>query len=102
MSYGPNALARADVVPAWIKFMNQFRDLMIILLIVTAGLSVYLQDYRTAIILSIIVMVNAIIGYLQEAKAERMLEALEKMVHPSAKVKIAGELREVASEALVP
>ena len=60
-TYGPNALDKTDAIPAWMKFLYQFKDLMILLLIVTALLSFRLQEERTAVILIIIVLANAII-----------------------------------------
>jgi Ca2+-transporting ATPase len=86
--YGDNTIKQVNRASQIVMFLHQFKDLMIILLIVTAGISLYLQDYRTAIILGVIIIVNAVIGYLQEAKAERMLASLKKMVHGEAKVKI--------------
>lgn len=64
--------------------------------------SLYLKDYRWAWILGIIIMTNAIIGYFQEAKAERIIESLKKMVHPNAKVKRNNTLIEISVEEIVP
>lgn len=100
--YGDNTIKQVNRASQIVMFLHQFKDLMIILLIVTAGISLYLQDYRTAIILGVIIFVNAVIGYLQEAKAERMLASLKKMVHGEAKVKIWWELHEISSDKLVP
>jgi len=65
-------------------------------------ISLYLQDFRGATILTFIILVNALIGYIQEAKAERIMESLKKMLHPNAKVKRNGVMVEELAEELVP
>lgn len=101
-TYGKNTLKITTKTPKRLRFFKQFKDALIILLIVSAGISIYLQDYRWATILSIIVLTNAIIGYIQEAKAEKIMKSLKKMIHPTAKVKRNGNLIEEKSENLVP
>lgn len=100
--YGKNVLKETAKKSQLAKFFEQFKDLMIILLIVSAGISRYLGDVRTTIILAAIVIINALIGYLQEAKAERLLASLKKMVYSQAKVVERGELKEMSNELLVP
>jgi Ca2+-transporting ATPase len=82
--------------------MKQFKDALIILLIIAAIISVYLHDYRGASILAILLLVNVFIGYIQEAKAEKIMQALKKMLHPVAKVKRGGRIIEVKASELVP
>ncbi|MEI6774228.1 MAG: hypothetical protein WCL18_05570 [bacterium] len=82
--------------------MKQFKDIFIILLIVSDGISLYLQDFRGATILTFIILVNAVIGYIQEAKAERIMDSLKKMLHPNTKVKRQGKMVEELAEELVP
>lgn len=65
-------------------------------------ISIYLKDYRGATILTIIILINAIIGYIQEAKAEKIMESLKKMIHPNAKVKRNGVMIEELAEELMP
>ncbi len=100
--YGKNRLERTKKDRAIVRFLRQLKDLMIILLIISSIISLYLGDRRTSIILLIIVVLNASIGYFQEHKAERLMESLEKLVVPMAKVIRNGTLIEVASEELVP
>ncbi len=69
---------------------------------VSDAISLYLQDFRGATILTFIILINAIIGYIQEAKAERIMESLKKMLHPNAKVKRHGKMIEELAEHLVP
>ncbi len=100
--YGKNLLQEVNKKSEIIKFLEQFKDLMIILLIVSSALAWYLDDTRTMIILLAIVLINALIGYVQEAKAERLLASLKKMVYSQAKVVENGQLKEMQNELLVP
>lgn len=100
--YGQNILTELHRESGFQKFFKQFKDALIVLLIVSTGIAIYLQDYRGATILSIIIIINSIIGYIQEAKAEKILQSLKKMLNPVAKVKRDGKLIEVNASELVP
>lgn len=100
--YGKNILSHKQHIPTRVKFLQQFKDLMIILLIVSAGIAWWLDDLRTTLILCALVLVNAIIGYLQEAKAERLLERLRNMVYAKAKALIDGAPQEIETTDIVP
>lgn len=100
--YGKNILTWLHKTPLLLKFFRQFKDILIILLIISDIISLYLQDYRGVTILTFIILINAIIGYIQEAKAEKIMESLKKMMHPNAKVKRNGEMIEALAENLVP
>ena len=101
-TYGPNALSDIQGDPAWCKYLRQFKDLMIVLLSASAALSLYLGDARTAIVLMMIVIFNTTIGFMQEFKAEKIMQALEKLVKPRAEVYRNGNLEELDSSQLVP
>jgi Ca2+-transporting ATPase len=100
--YGQNVLTNLHHESAFHKFLKQFKDALIILLIIAAVISIYLHDYRGASILAILLLVNVLIGYFQEAKAERIMQSLKKMLHPVAKVQRGGKLIEVKASELVP
>lgn len=105
--YGLNELTAKKKTPLIVKFLQQFKDFMIIVLIAAAiisGIVGYLQGegITDSIIILIVVVVNAIIGVAQEAKAEKSLEALQKLSSHSAKVIRNGKLIVVASKELVP
>lgn len=107
-NYGTNELAETKKTSIYMKFLNQFKDFMIIILIVaaiiSAGLS-YVQktnEYIDSIIIIAIVVLNAIMGVVQENKAEKSLEALKKMSAPNCKVKRNGEIVQMPSANLVP
>lgn len=100
--YGKNMLNHKHRVPGWVKFLQQFKDLMIVLLICSAGIARRLGDTRTTIILTALVLINATIGYVQEAKAERLLEKLSKMVYAKAKIIVNNQPQEIETTQLVP
>ena len=107
--YGKNKLEEKKKETLIVKFFKQFNDFMIIILIlasvVSAGIS-YLQgenDYIDSVIIIAIVILNAIMGVVQEAKAEKSIEALKQMTPPKAKViRNNGESKEINAEELVP
>lgn len=104
---GPNKLQDKKKESIIIKFIKQFNDFMIIILIIASGISAvmaYLEgsgDYFDSIIIIAIVVFNAIMGLVQEAKAEKSLEALKKMSSPVAKVKRNGKITNILSEEVV-
>ena len=105
---GKNALDEAKKRPMILRFFDQFKDLMIIVLLVAAlvsgVLSIVQKEYSELIdsgLILLIVVVNAIIGLVQEGKAEKSLEALKNMNKPFAKVIRDGNLEKIASEELV-
>ena len=106
--YGENKLEEEKKESIFIKFIKQFNDFMIIILILASLISAvmaYIQgtnDYLDSIIIIFIVVLNAIMGVIQEAKAEKSLEALKKLSAPTAKVKRDGKIKIIPSIELVP
>ena len=100
--HGPNKLKEGKSRPIIFRFFDQFKDLMIIVLIIAAILAYYLGDFRGGTILLIIVFVNAIIGFYQEFKAEKILESLKKIIQSKATVIRDGQKKEVSQDELVP
>ena len=106
--FGPNKLADKKKESIFIKFLKQFNDFMIIILIIASIISAVVAkldgsgDYIDSIIIIAIVVLNAIMGVIQEAKAEKSLEALKTMTAPIAKVKREGKIISVKSEEVVP
>lgn len=82
-------------------YLRQFKDLMIVLLAVSAALSFYLEDVRIGVAILAIIFFNTTIGFLQEFKAEKLIESLEKLVVTKAKVLRDGKEVELASAELV-
>ena len=75
--YGPNRLAEAPKQPRWRAFLRQFQDLLIIILLVAAVVSLLVsREWETPIAIALVVLLNATIGFVQESKAEASLDAL--------------------------
>lgn len=91
-----------------IRFIKQFNDFMIIILILASIISALVSkmqgenDYFDSIIIIAIVVLNAIMGLVQESKAEKSIEALKKMTAPMAKVRRNGKIEEISSKEIVP
>jgi len=100
--YGPNELARAASRSIWAIFWNQLTSLMVIILMVAAVISTLLGDYSDAIAIAAIVLLNAVLGFSQEYRAETAIAALQRLAIPVARVWREGQLREIASTGLVP
>ncbi len=103
--YGPNQLAGAPKKPLWARFLDQMRDPMILVLLAAAALSLASsggEDWVEAVIILVIVAVNACISISQEDSAEKALEALQKMSAPLAKVVRGGEQVRLETAFLVP
>ena len=105
---GENKLVEGKKESIFIKFLKQFNDFMILILIGAAIVSAVIafvdgtSDYLDSIIIFVIVVLNAIMGVAQEAKAEKSLEALKKMAAPTAKVKRDGIVKNIPSTEVVP
>lgn len=99
--YGPNKLQEAEKRSWLLKFIDQFKDVMIIILIVAAIVSGVLGEVIDAIIILAIVIMNALLGLYQEGKAENALEALQKLSAPTSKVIRDGQEKSVPSEEVV-
>ena len=106
--FGKNKLNEAKKTSIIVRFLRQFNDFMIIILLISAGISAgisyfeHSNDYIDSIIIIGIVIINAFMGVAQESKAEKSIEALQKLSAPQAKVKRGGQVKQVPSEELVP
>ncbi|PVU96610.1 hypothetical protein BB560_005796, partial [Smittium megazygosporum] len=100
--YGPNSLiGKGGVNPFKILF-RQIVDFMALILVAAAVLSFVIKDYAEGIVLVIIVIINAVVGFLQEYKAEKTVEALNKITSPSSRVLRDGHLELVSTTNVVP
>ncbi|WP_228761017.1 HAD-IC family P-type ATPase, partial [Enterococcus mundtii] len=102
-TYGENVLDEGKKKSLAVKFFEQFKDFMIIVLLAAAVISaVFSHDVVDSIIILVVVILNAIFGVIQEAKAEQAIEALKEMSSPNANVRRDGHVITVKSDELVP
>jgi Ca2+-transporting ATPase len=100
--YGPNELEEEPVQPPWRILLMQFANTMIVVLLVAAVVMVSIGEPTDAVVIGAIVVLNALIGFFQEYRAERAMAALRTMTAPSARVIRDGAESAIAATALVP
>jgi Ca2+-transporting ATPase len=101
--FGPNKLAEAKKEPGWRAFLRQYRDLMQLVLLGAAIVSMAaLQEFSTGIVIIALTVLNAVLGLNQEGKAAESVAALQKMLLIRAHVRRGGELADIPAEELVP
>jgi len=100
--YGKNQLQAKIRIPMWMVFLAQFKELLIFILILGGLISFFIGNYRDGSIIFIIVLVNAIIGFLHERKAGKIIDKLKNLIKSPAKVMRDGKLTEINQENLVP
>ena len=98
---GPNALVEKKSKTKLQMFLAQLKDTMIYILFAAAAISIILDEVTDAVIILIVVLLNAIIGVVQESKAEAALEALKNLSSPTAMVKRDGKITEIPASELV-
>lgn len=101
--FGYNELKEGKKTPLIVKFLQQFTDVLIIILIIAAIISLVIEpsEWYESLIIFIVVILNAILGVFQENKAEKSLEALKKMSQPNCKVIRDGSLTVIPSSEIV-
>jgi Ca2+-transporting ATPase len=90
--YGPNELIETGVKSPLTIFLAQFKEIMVIVLIVAAVVSTLLGEFLDASVIMIIVILNAILGFSQEYRAEQAMAALKRMSVPSVRVRRGGRV----------
>ena len=101
-TYGENKLVEAAARPLWLKFFDQFKNFLVIVLLFAAGLAWAIGDLKDAAVILIVVILNAGLGFWQEYRAERTLAALKDMLAAHARVRRDGQVAEVDASQLVP
>jgi Ca2+-transporting ATPase len=102
VKYGPNRFEEEKPPTRWARFLHQFKDTMILILIVAAVLSGLMGEVIDAFIIVLIVVLNAVLGIVQEDKAEKALKALKAMSAPGAKVIRDGTEQIINADQVVP
>lgn len=100
--YGKNEIEEKEKKPAWYLFLNQFKDFMIVVLIIAAVISGIAGDLTDTIIILVIVLLNAVVGFIQEYRAEKAMDALKQMASLQAEVLRDGNSLKTDSALLVP
>ncbi|MFO0915898.1 MAG: cation-translocating P-type ATPase [Pirellulales bacterium] len=100
--HGFNQLAEAPPVPVWRKLLDQFKDLVIWILIVAAIISGALGEWLDTVAILAIVLLNGVIGFFQEGRAEQALAALQKLSAPMARAIRGGTLASIPARELLP
>ncbi|MFL6129436.1 MAG: cation-translocating P-type ATPase [Mycobacteriales bacterium] len=98
---GPNALPEEKPRPGWLRFLEQYRNYMQIILVATAVVSLVIQEWGTAALLVALTVLNAVVGLRQEGKAESAMNALKSMVKATARVRRDGTEAQLPAEQLV-
>ncbi len=102
ITYGKNELVEKKKKPAWLLFLAQFKELMTLILLLAAIVSWAIGDAKDAAIILVIVALNAIVGFVQEYRAEKAMEELKKMASAVAKVMRDGEITHLPASQIVP
>lgn len=98
---GPNELPQGKKVTLWQRIIAQFKDLMILILIVAAIVAAFAGELSDTIIILLVVVLNAAFGVFQETKAENAIDALQKMSTPTTRVRRDGQIAQLSSKELV-
>ena len=100
--YGPNRLREAPPRSRWLLLADQFKGVLILVLIGAAILAAVIGDLTDAMVILAVVFINAFLGFSQEHRAEQSLAALKKMLAPTAEVRRDGQTMTLSAEELVP
>lgn len=100
--FGPNELQEKKKKPAWVLFLHQFKDFMILVLMAAAVIAGVAGDLTDTIIILVIVLLNAIVGFVQEYRAEKAMDALKKIAALQAQVLRDGKPLLIPSSEIVP
>ena len=100
--WGANQLREKAPRPVWLKFLDQFKNLLVLVLIGAAALAGAIGDTKDAVVILVVIVLNAGLGFYQEHRAEATLAALKQMLARHARVRRGGEVLQVGAEALVP
>ena len=102
VEHGPNVLADAKKKTMWQLVLHQLADVMILVLLAAAGVSGLVGEWKSVYVILAIVVLNAVIGFVQEYRADKAMEALQKMAATQAQVLRNGQPVEIAAADLVP
>ncbi|MFK4113056.1 HAD-IC family P-type ATPase [Microbacterium sp. NPDC006705] len=99
---GPNVLPEAKRTPAWLRFLSHFNDTLIYILLAAAAIKAVMADWLDVWVILAVAIINAVIGYAQEGRAEKALAGIRGMLSSDASVRRDGSWRSVPAAELVP
>lgn len=100
--YGPNRLPESPPRSAFLVFLAQFKSILIAILLGAAILAASIGDYKDSVVILAVVIVNALVGFYQEYRAERSLAALKQMLPAKTRVRREGAIGQIPADCLVP
>jgi Ca2+-transporting ATPase len=100
--YGENTLKTEIKMPLWLVFLSQFKELLVLILIIGGLIAYFIGDYRDGTIIFLIVIVNSVVGFIQEYRAGKIVDKLKGLIKSPAKVIRDGDLIEISQINLVP
>lgn len=100
--YGPNTIETKQEISAWRVLLHQFTSPLIYVLLAALGVTLAIQSWDNAIVIGLVLIVNGVIGFTQEYRAESAVQSLMEMVSPKSRVRRGGAQHEIESEDLVP
>lgn len=100
--YGENVLKEEPHKPIWVVFLEQFKDLLVVILIVAALISMVSDNVESTVVIFTVLILNAILGTVQYQKAEKSLDSLKSMSSPTVRVLRDGHKTEILSQQVVP
>jgi P-type Ca2+ transporter type 2C len=98
---GPNALPEEQPRPGWLRFLEEYRSYMQIILVAASAVSLVVAEWGTAVLLLVLTVLNAVIGLRQEGKAESAMNALRSMLVATARVRRDGDTAQIPADQLV-
>ena len=102
IEFGPNELRKMKGIQWWEILLSQFKNILVIILLIAAGLAVWMGEIVDALVIISIVTAVAVMGFSQEYRGEKSLEALKRLAAPQAQVIRDGQDMEISSKELVP
>jgi potassium/sodium efflux P-type ATPase len=102
VEFGPNRLRPTKKRSSWVLLANQFKNILIYVLLIAAGITVLIGHWVDAAVIAGVVILNALIGFVQEGKAEKAIDAIRNMLSPQATVSRDGSRTSLPAEQLVP
>jgi Ca2+-transporting ATPase len=100
--HGPNRLAEPEPRAKWLLFIDQFRQFLVYVLFGAAVVSLLVGDIKDPIVIGIVLLINAILGFVQEAKAETAMASLKEMLVTQVRVRRGGQVEQIPADDLVP